>query len=102
MTRTLTYAPRALRDLEAVRLWFHQPGAGPRSRRRYGNIRAAVDRLTEFPCLYPMGDHPGRREMSCEGHRIIYRVDHDSGSNATAGNVTVLRVFGPGQDRAML
>ena len=97
MTRTLTYAPRALRDLEAVRLWFHQAGAGPRSRRRYDNIRAAIDRLIEFPC-YPMGDHPGRREMSCEGHWVIYRVDPDSGSNATAGDVLVLRVFGPGQD----
>ena len=36
--------------------------------------------------------------MSCEGHRVIYRVDPDSGSNATAGDVLVLRVFGPGQD----
>ena len=36
------------------------------------------------------------------GASRIYRVDPDSGSNATAGNVTVLRVFGPGQDRAIL
>jgi hypothetical protein len=49
-----------------------------------------------------MGDHPGRREMSCEGHRVVYRVDPDTGSNATAGDVLVLRVFGPGQDRTKL
>ena len=102
MTRPLTYAPRALRDLEVVRSWFHQSGAGPRSRRRYGNIRAAIDRLTEFPCLYPMGDHPGRREMSCEGHRVVYAVDPDTNRNDTAGDILVLAIFGPGQDRSAL
>ena len=37
--------------------------------------------------------------MSCEGHRIVYVVDPDTGRNADAGDVTVLRVFGPGQLR---
>jgi plasmid stabilization system protein ParE len=99
LTRALTYAPRALRDLENIRLWFHQPGAGARAHRRFGNIRAAVDGLTEFPCLHPMSDHLRRREMSCEGHRVIYRVDPDTNDNGTAGDVRVLRVFAPGQAR---
>jgi hypothetical protein len=37
--------------------------------------------------------------VSSEGHRIIYFVDPDTGRNADAGGVTVLRVFGPGQLR---
>jgi hypothetical protein len=40
--------------------------------------------------------------MTCEGHRVIYRVQPDTGLNATAGDVLVLRVFGPGQSRADL
>ncbi len=40
--------------------------------------------------------------MSCQGHRVIYEVVPDTGRNATAGNVTVLRVFGPGQSRDRL
>jgi plasmid stabilization system protein ParE len=99
LTRGLIYAPRALRDLDSIRLWFHQTGAGPRGRRSYGKIRAAIERLTGFPCLYSVGDHPGWREMSCEGHRVIYRVEPDTGQSATAGDVLVLRVFGPGQNR---
>lgn len=40
--------------------------------------------------------------MSREGHRVIYRVSPDTGSNSTAGDVQVLRVFGPGQSRDRL
>jgi hypothetical protein len=36
--------------------------------------------------------------VSSQGHRIIYLVDPDTGKNADAGDVTVLRV-GPGQLR---
>lgn len=39
------------------------------------------------------------RERHVEGHRIAYEVEPDTGEDATAGDVTVLRVFGPGQDR---
>lgn len=34
-----------------------------------------------------------------EGYRILYEVDPDTGDNATAGDVRVLRVFGPHMDR---
>lgn len=36
------------------------------------------------------------------GYRVIYVVTPDTGDNATAGNVEVLRVFGPGQNRTQL
>jgi len=36
------------------------------------------------------------------GYRVIYAVTPDTGDNATAGDVEVLRVFGPGQERTRL
>jgi plasmid stabilization system protein ParE len=63
------------------------------------HIRSDIDALAEHPCLFAVGPHPGRREFSSEGYRIIYRVVPDTGLNETAGNVQVLRVFGPGQSR---
>jgi hypothetical protein len=35
------------------------------------------------------------------GHCVVYVVDPDAGENADAGDVTVLRVFGPGQLRQL-
>jgi hypothetical protein len=46
--------------------------------------------------------HPGRREFTSEGFRIVYRVRPDTGLNETAGDVEVLHVFGPGQSRETL
>jgi len=73
-----------------------------RARRPSGGlraIRAAIRRLKRAPCLYAVGQRRGTREFSVAGHRVIYRVTPDTGSNATAGDVLVLRVFGPGQSR---
>jgi len=36
------------------------------------------------------------------GYRAIYEVDPDTGQNRTAGDVVVLRVYGPGQHRRTL
>jgi hypothetical protein len=38
-----------------------------------------------------------RRVAVVARHRIVYRVNPDSGDNATAGDVEVLRLYGPGQ-----
>jgi plasmid stabilization system protein ParE len=103
LARSLIYAPRALADLSEIKGWLTQPGSGARSRRRLAAIRAAINRLRGNPCLYPNGQHPGVRELPCEGgYRALYRVDPDTGRNETAGDVRVLRVFGPGQDRGTL
>ena len=41
--------------------------------------------------------------LFCDGgYRALYEVTPDTGHNETAGNVLVLRVFGPGQDRRTL
>jgi hypothetical protein len=43
------------------------------------------------------------RELPCAGgYRAICEVSLDTGRNDTAGDVLVLRVFGPGQSRDVL
>ena len=103
MSRKLDYTDEAIEDLEAIRRWLTQPGSGPLSRRRLRAIRAAINRLREHPCLYPVGQHPSVRELPCDGgYRAMYEVFPDAGSDETAGDVLVLRVFGPGQSRDRL
>jgi hypothetical protein len=65
-------------------------------------ILAAIAHLADHPCLHARGDHPSTREFTCERHRIVYEVNPDIGSNTTAGDVVVLRIFGPGQDRSQM
>jgi len=86
--RTLIYAPRARDDLAAIRRWLTQPGSGTAARRRLAAIRNAINRLRELPCE--------------GGYRALYEIIPDTGRNETAGDVRVLRVFGPGQDRRTL
>jgi plasmid stabilization system protein ParE len=95
--------PEARDDPDAIRGWLTQPGSGPAARNRLMAIRAAVNRLRQHPCLYPVGQHPGVRELPCDGgYGALYRVHADTGRSATAGGVRVLRVFGPGQSRDRL
>ena len=99
----LGYAEDAIEDLKAIRGWLMQPGSGPRAKRRLAAIRRAINRLRQHPCLFPLGEHPGVRELPCDGgYRALYKVTPDTGRSDTAGDVRVLRVFGPGQDRSGL
>ncbi len=103
MPRKLDYTEEAIEDLKAIRRWLTQPGSGPRARRRLRAIRAAINRLREHPCRYPVGQQPGVRELPCDGgYRAMYVVNPDAGRDETAGDVLVLRVFGPGQSRDRL
>jgi plasmid stabilization system protein ParE len=99
MPRSVILSPAAEEDLEAIRLWLGQPGSGLRVRARRRAIAQAVRDLKRHPCRYPVGDHEGVRERPVEEHRVLYSVEPDTGRDATAGDVMVLRVFGPGQDR---
>jgi plasmid stabilization system protein ParE len=100
MPRALVYAPEALADLEAASRWLTQPGSGPRAWRRLAAIRADIRGLRQHPCLRPFGDISGIREMqTAGGWRVLDEVFPDTGDSATAGDVRVLRVYGPGQDR---
>jgi hypothetical protein len=43
------------------------------------------------------------RARACTGgYRALYTVVQDTGRSATAGDVLVLRIFGPGQSRERL
>jgi plasmid stabilization system protein ParE len=97
--RALNLANEALRDIDAIRRWHTQPGAGRAAAARIRQIRTAIQGLKAHPCRYPYGAHPGTRELTSAGHRIVYQVDPDTGDNRTAGDVMVLRVYGPGQAR---
>lgn len=103
MPRRLRYTPEARDDLDAIWHWQTQLGSGPAARRRLMAIRAAINRLLEHPCRYPVGRHPGVRELPCDGgYRALYEVVPDTGRDETAGDVQMLRVYGPGQDRSRL
>jgi plasmid stabilization system protein ParE len=102
MSRKLQLSDKALDDLEAVRLWYRQPGAGRVAKRRTQAIAAAIRRLRQHPCRYARADRRGTRQMLIEGHVVIYEVHPDTGRDTTAGDVLVLRVFGPGQSREVL
>ena len=100
MPRRLVYAPLARDDLVAIRRWLTQPGSGPPARRRLAAIRRAITLLRTHPCRYPVGQHTGVRELPCgRGYRALYDVQPDTGRDETAGDVRILRVFGPGQFR---
>jgi plasmid stabilization system protein ParE len=100
MARGLIYAPRARDDLDAARQWLTQPGSGPAARRKLAQILHAAEDLCRHPCRWPVGHYQGVRERPCAGgYRIMNRVSPDTGNNDTAGDVRVLRVFGPGQWR---
>lgn len=102
MPRAVIYAPSALRDLDSVKQWLLQPGHGETAKRKLRNIRAALWQLRETPCRWALGEHVGVREIPVDGYRVLYEVIPDTGDNGTAGNVHVLRVFGPGQERTCL
>ena len=101
MPRRLGYTNRALADLDATRRWLTQPGAGLAVQRKLATIRADIRRLRQHPCQWPVGEHPGVRELPCAGgYRVLYEVIPDTGSSATAGNVRVLRSTDPARTEA--
>jgi plasmid stabilization system protein ParE len=101
--RKLDYTDDAIEDLTEVRGWLTQPGSGPRARRTLAAIRTDIRPLRQHPCQWPVGEHPGVRELPCAGgYRVLYEVSPDTGRSATAGDVLVLRVYGPGQDRGTI
>jgi plasmid stabilization system protein ParE len=98
--RRLSYTGKALGDLDAAWRWLTQPGSGVVAWTKFDAIVTAIESLRDHPCRWPLGRHPGVRELPCAGgYRALYVVNLDTGSNETAGDVLVLRVFGPGQNR---
>jgi plasmid stabilization system protein ParE len=100
VSRRVILAPRARDDIEAARRWLMQPGSGPAAWHKLDAMITAIEELRDHPCRFPVGSHPGARELPCAGgYRAVYRVIPDTGRDETSGDVRVLRVYGPGQDR---
>jgi len=98
--RRLIFAPRARDDINDASRWLTQPGSGPAAWAKLDAILSAIEGLRDHPCRWPAGRHQGVRERLCAGgYRVFYRVGPDTGRDETAGDVRMLRVYGPGQDR---
>jgi hypothetical protein len=92
----------ALHDLAQAKDWLKQPGSGTVAHNRLRQIRAAIGQLKVAPCRWPEGEHPSVREIPVAGYRVMYEIHPDTGDDKTAGDVWVLRVFGPRQLRTRL
>lgn len=98
MARKVVTAPKAAEDLRNARLWLLQPGSGAGARGRWNALLRARRRLADHPYSGRRNEeHEGCRVLTVSGHRIVYQVVPDTGDAATAGEVQVLRIFGPGQ-----
>lgn len=91
--RAVFLSPAAADDLENVRLWYSQPGAGIAAKRRVLHILKAIEDLAEWPFLWPAGPEPDIRERVVEEHVLYYRVHTET------GDIEVIRIWRPGQDR---
>jgi hypothetical protein len=92
--RSIKYTPAAVRDLDAALKWLSLD-----AERRNAGEKSGPKSTGSPNVLFPFGPHPGLREFSCAEYRIVYRLRPDTGLNETAGDVEVLRIFGPGQAR---
>lgn len=99
MPRDVRATPRAAADIAAIRRWYSQPGSGFIAKRRLRVIAAAIRGLRDAPCRNRRGERAGTRELVVESHVVVYRVVPDTGRDSTSGDVEILRVLGPGQDR---
>lgn len=97
MPRKLVVALEAGRGLDDARKRFTQPGSGPAAKDKLQTFRVAARKIWASPCAYPASpDHTGCRYLICEGYLFLYEVDPDTGSNASAGDMTIPAVFPPG------
>lgn len=88
------FTARARRDLNAIRRWLLQPGSGLKAQLKIARISRALAELQFRPDRWPAHATPGMRQRLIEGHVVVYKIDAD------ALTVTVMRVFGPFQDRS--
>ena len=75
-----------------------QDGSGPAGRAKWEAVRNAPKVLKAAP--YSGGIAPGlpnARQLVVAAHRFIYDIEPDTGDTATAGDVRILLLLGPGQ-----
>lgn len=98
MPRRVSLSRQAARDLDHAREWLTQPGSGKRGRALWNALQDSRRELRRLPYLGPSSErYPGLRQLVVSGYRVIYLVDPDTGETATAGNILIATVLGPGQ-----
>ena len=98
MTRKVSTSPAAAEAFRQARAWLLQTGSGQNGRARWDALRSARRRLRDYPYIGTASSElVGRRQFVVSGYRVIYRVDPDTGDSATAGDIRIVAVFGPGQ-----
>jgi plasmid stabilization system protein ParE len=96
--RRVTTAPDAAKALGEARRWLLQDGSGIAGERRWAALRNARRSLREHPYIGRVSyDHPNHRQLIVAGYRLLYRVEPDTGVSATAGDIRIVAVFGPGE-----
>jgi plasmid stabilization system protein ParE len=92
MLRAVWLSNAAVRDLESVREWLTQPGAGIVAATKLADLLESLAELPDTAMRYPIDpDRPSHRYVAQDGYWIRFRIGRDF--------VFVSRVFGPGQNR---
>ena len=99
MARSVRLSDEASESLGEIERWYAQPGADAVevAARRVRTILAAIATLSDVPFKGRRADIDRTRELSCQGHRIIYVIADGRNGLSNVGNITVLEIFGPGR-----
>jgi plasmid stabilization system protein ParE len=92
---------RAQADLNAIKSWLTQPGAGPRAHGRLAEIVSALERLGTEARRWPAylrADTPNIRRRSVAGHTVIYEIAEDVADGSSL-IVFVHYIHAPGRFR---
>jgi hypothetical protein len=75
-----------------------QPGSGAAGAKRWDALKQARNSLRNYPYLGGISEHhPGHRRHVVSGYRIGYQIRPDTGDTATAGDIRIVALFGPGE-----
>ncbi len=95
--RRVTTDPAAALAFAAARRWLLQPGSGPAASAKWEALKQARRDFATYPYIgSPSAEHPAHRQRVVAEHRIIYRVDPDTGDSATAGDIRIVALSDPG------
>ena len=92
MSREVRLSHAAIDDLEHVREWLKQPGAGPVAASKLADLLESLAELPQNAERYPIDpDRPSCRYIARHGYWIRFRLGVEV--------ILVARIFGPGQNR---
>lgn len=92
MARDVWLSDVAVDDLQRIREWLTQPGAGATAAAKLADLLESLAELSDTASRYPIDpDRPSHRYVALHGYWIRFRIGEDF--------IFVSRVFGPGQNR---